>query len=109
MTSDISKQKRTPKIRPDPRDQIDARVEVKRLATIGALGIADGMRMMRLSVARDQEEFAKAFRLTRRQISEIERGVGNPTIRTLERVSRAYGLRLGFIPKKVDDPDRQEE
>lgn len=55
--------------------------------------------MMRLSLAMDQESFGQVFKMTRRQVSEIERGVGNPTVETLERAARAFGLRLGFVPR----------
>lgn len=92
--------KRKPRTNPDPRSRAAARANIAAWAAEGKLGVADGMRLMRLSLAMDQERFATAFRMTRRQVSEIERGVGNPTIETLERVSKAFGLRIGFVPQE---------
>lgn len=46
-----------------------------------------------------QEQFGKLFRLTRRQVSELETGAGNPTVETLNRIARAFGFTVGFVPR----------
>jgi transcriptional regulator with XRE-family HTH domain len=52
---------------------------------------------MRHALGLSRDEFARVFRLTRRQLAEIERGEGNPTIETLNR-GRPFGFGVGFVP-----------
>ncbi|MGV7215770.1 helix-turn-helix domain-containing protein [Bradyrhizobium sp. UFLA05-112] len=53
---------------------------------------------MRHALGLSQPEFAKLFKLTTRQVAEIERGVANPTSETLQKIGRAFGFQIGFVP-----------
>ncbi|MCR5322531.1 MAG: helix-turn-helix transcriptional regulator [Lachnospiraceae bacterium] len=47
-----------------------------------------------------QEELAKATGISQADISRLERGTGNPSIKTLQRVARALkmALKIEFVP-----------
>ncbi len=45
---------------------------------------------MRKSMGMTQADFAKRFRLTVRQLSEIETGAANPTVATLSRLGKLF-------------------
>ena len=47
-----------------------------------------------------QTEFGRVFRLTVRQISELENGRAKPTVETLERLGQPFGMSVGFVPRK---------
>ena len=51
-----------------------------------------------------QEQFGKAFRLTRRQVSDLETGAGNPTAETLNRIAKPFGFTVGFVPRTPKPP-----
>ena len=51
-----------------------------------------------------QEQFGKAFRLTRRQVSDLETGAGNPTAETLNRIAKPFGFAVGFVPRAPKPP-----
>ncbi len=60
--------------------------------------LADTVRRMRQVTGMTQADFAeKVAGVSKLTIAQIERGEGNPTVDTLERVGRAFGLRLGFV------------
>lgn len=44
--------------------------------------------------------------MTVRQWAEIERGDANPTMRTLERIGRAYGFQVGFVRRDAGPAER---
>ena len=41
-----------------------------------------------------QSELAKITNIHQAEISKIERGIGNPSIKTLERMAKGLGLKL---------------
>jgi putative transcriptional regulator len=51
-----------------------------------------------VTLGRSQPEFAKLFKLTTRQVADIERGEANPTSETLQKIGRAFGFQVGFVP-----------
>ena len=60
--------------------------------------LADTVRRMRQVTGMTQADFAeKVAGVSKLTVAQIERGEGNPTVDTLERVGRAFGLRLGFV------------
>lgn len=62
---------------------------------------AKSIQHMRRSLGMTQEQFAKAFRLTKRQLSKYEAGSANPTVETLERIGRPFGFEIGYIIRRV--------
>ncbi|MCK8785776.1 helix-turn-helix transcriptional regulator [Roseomonas sp. NAR14] len=63
----------------------------------GGLPWSEAVRRMRSALGMTQEQFARAFRITKRQVAELEAGTANPTVATLGRLGRPFGFRVGFI------------
>ena len=79
------------------------RTEIAELARMGRLKLPDAIVTMRHALGMSQQQFAALFRLTRRQLAEIERGEANPTVETLERIGKPFGFRVGFVPLSSSD------
>ena len=77
---------------------IDARRALREAAKEGRLPWPEGVRAIRKSLGLTQAAFARAFELTVRQVSELERGAANPTVATLARLAQPLGFMVGFIP-----------
>lgn len=61
------------------------------------------LRMLRRDVlGLSQDEYARLVGVSRRTLSDLERGQGNATIELVDRVFRPLGLRVGLIPR---DPE----
>ncbi|MBX6370487.1 MAG: helix-turn-helix transcriptional regulator [Rhodospirillales bacterium] len=86
-------------VRLEPAASAAARREIFDSASRGELGWSEAVRRMRLSLGKSQGEFGRLFGLTRRQVQEIETGKANPTIETLARLGKPFGLAVGFIPR----------
>lgn len=79
---------------------MEARARVLSLASAGDLPWSQGLVELRKSLGMNQSEFAKAFNLTsRRRVSELESGRANPTVETLERIGKPFGLVVGLVKK----------
>ncbi len=78
------------------RDALDARLRS------GSLDVATAIRSMRGIMQLSQTEFGRRFGLSQRQISALETGVANPTAELLDRVGRAFGMRVGFVRRSAD-------
>lgn len=59
--------------------------------------LAEAVRTMRRISGQDQSEFARLLGIAPRVLMEIERGRGNPTLRTLEKIGKPFGLGVGFV------------
>ena len=55
---------------------------------------------MRQIVGKTQPEFARLVKVAPRIISDLERGVGNPRLDTLNRIGHLFGLGIGFQKKQ---------
>jgi transcriptional regulator with XRE-family HTH domain len=44
-----------------------------------------------------QASFAEAFRLTPRQVVGLKAGKANPSVKTLARLGKTFGLQVGFV------------
>lgn len=81
-----------------PEERRAARVTLYEDIEAGRLGLAETVRRLRQVTGLTQAEFAeKVAGVSKLTIAQIERGEGNPTVETLERVGSAFGLRLGFV------------
>jgi transcriptional regulator with XRE-family HTH domain len=67
------------------RNELDLRVALKRLR-----------RAMGLSQAR----YAKLIGINVRVLIDFERGVGNPTLASLEAMGKPFGLAIGFVRQR---------
>lgn len=73
---------------------------------------ADSIRQMRQALGLTQAQFAKAFKLTRRQVAGFEAGTANPTVETLARIGRPFGFEVGYIrraPEPAPLPEEQSD
>lgn len=70
----------------------------------GGMTIPDAMKAMREMTGLTQAEFAEHRGVSRRVIQDSERGTGNPTVDSLNSVAKLFGLRVGFVPIKRNDP-----
>lgn len=62
--------------------------------------LPDTIRRMRKAIGLTQIEYAKLAGVAPRVLIDLERGVGNPTLKTLEKLSAPFGLQVGLIRKK---------
>lgn len=60
------------------------------------------VRRLRKKVEPSQEKFAARARISRTYMSEIERGVTNVSLDTIDRVAKALGLTLAELFREVD-------
>ena len=95
--------------KPTKEEIRDRRAAVAAKARSGQLRLPDAVAEMRHALELTQPEFAKLFRLTTRQVADIERGVANPTSETLQKIGRAFGFQVGFVPMKSTAPKTVEE
>jgi DNA-binding XRE family transcriptional regulator len=86
-----------------------AREELYRRVKLGDLDLADAVRLMRRVADKTQAEYAKLVGISPRVLIDFERGVGNPTVRTLRRMLEPFGLDLTVRRRDRDggaDPAR---
>jgi putative transcriptional regulator len=89
-------------------EQHATRVAVAEAAAGGQLRLPEAVKTIRASLGLSQEAFGKLFKMTRRQISEIENGDGDPKLSTLSRIGRVFGFSVGFVPiTKASVKDQQ--
>ncbi|MGD9160964.1 MAG: helix-turn-helix transcriptional regulator [Desulfobacteraceae bacterium] len=69
---------------------------------IGDIDIREATRRMRKIIGLTQADYAKKVAgISPRILSEFERGTGNPTIDTLERIGKPFGLKVSFLPPQA--------
>lgn len=94
-----------------PIDKAQARERRNQLletAAAAELSITEGVREMRAISGMTQEEFARHRDVSARVIKAIELGQGNPTVATLNRIGRFFGLEVAFVPIKRAQPAARE-
>ncbi len=62
--------------------------------------LPDTIRRMRKSIGLTQVEYAKLAGVAPRVLIDLERGVGNPTLKTLEKLAAPFGLQVGLVRKQ---------
>lgn len=102
-----------------PRTPEDIRKEKEALyaeISQGLLTIGQATRRMRKIVGLTQADYArKVLKVYPRVLMEIERDRGNPTLETLEKIARPFGLKVGFTTKQThsqwtdEDNDQKEK
>ncbi|MDK4705439.1 helix-turn-helix transcriptional regulator [Rhizobium sp. CNPSo 4062] len=85
--------------KPTKEEILENRRKLAERARQGDLRLPDAVMEIRKGFGMTQEEFAKTLSLTRRQVAEIESGMTNPTLETLEKIGRLFGFGIGFVPK----------
>lgn len=61
--------------------------------------LPDTILRMRKITGLTQPEYAKLIGIAPRVLIDLERGIGNPTLKTLEKLAAPFGLRVGLIRK----------
>ena len=88
------KQKRTSEEIRSEKESLYADIEA------GRLTIGQATRRMRKIVGMTQTEYAeKVLKIYPRVLMEIERGRGNPTLETLQKIGAPFGLLVRFAAK----------
>ena len=65
----------------------------------GQIDIRDATRRMRKILGMSQKEYSqKVAHISPRILSEFESGSGNPTLATLEKIAKPFGLKVTFLP-----------
>ena len=71
----------------------------------GDLPLVDAVKMMRKVAGRTQAEYARLVDVSPRILMELERGVGNPTIKTLAKILAPFQLEVGVkLRASVPEP-----
>jgi putative transcriptional regulator len=91
-------------IKPTKEEMRERRAAIAAKARNGALRLPEAIVEMRHALGLTQPEFAKVFKLTTRQVADIERGAANPTAETFDRIGKAFGFRIGFVPIATPTP-----
>ncbi|MES2935452.1 MAG: helix-turn-helix transcriptional regulator [Pseudomonadota bacterium] len=73
------------------RDELDAAI------ARGELSLQEALKRMRKISRLTQVEFAAHRGVSVKVIKEIERGIANPTVNTLNQIGSIFGLRVGFV------------
>ncbi len=60
----------------------------------GDVGLVEAVRLMRKVAAKTQAEYARLVGISPRVLIDFERGVGNPGLRTLQRILAPFDLEL---------------
>jgi|HubBroStandDraft_1064217.scaffolds.fasta_scaffold32792_3 transcriptional regulator with XRE-family HTH domain len=86
-----------------------ARQELYERVKQGNLDLADAVRLMRRVADKTQAEYATLVGVSPRVLIDFERGVGNPTVRTLRRMLDPFGLELTVRRCGAGDPVERAE
>ena len=62
----------------------------------GRISLGEAVRMMRKIAGRTQKEYAHLVGVSPRILIELERGVGNPTVKTLAKILAPFDLEVGL-------------
>lgn len=68
----------------------------------GDISIPDAVRLMRKVTGRSQAEYAKLVGISPRILIELERGIGNPTLKTLAKILAPFGLEVALRRRARD-------
>jgi DNA-binding XRE family transcriptional regulator len=85
--------------RKKPFDPVNARLEFYEALSRGEISLAETLKRMRAIAGKTQTEYAGLIGIAPRIIMDLERGVGNPTLSTLQKIGAPFGLVLGFRKK----------
>lgn len=81
-----------------PSNPTEKKLELQRQLVDGELTLGQAARNMRKIVGMTQEDYAKnILGVAPRALMEVERNKGNPTLETLKKIARPFGLEVEFI------------
>jgi len=80
-----------------PPEEIDAlRIQFDIDTFHGRLTLSESVRAMRKITGMTQPEYAKFLKIAERTLMDVESDRGNPTLDTLTKIGRPFGLKPGF-------------
>ena len=82
------------------KDTVAARAELFDAMERGEVRIRDAVRRARRIMGLNQTKYAALVGINSRVLIDFERGVGNPTLETLEKIGRPFGFRVVFRPAR---------
>ena len=83
-----------------PKDASTAKRELIEAMENNALALGEAVRRMRRISGMSQKAYAtRIVGIAPRILAEIERGRGNPTVDTLNKIGRPFGYTVGFVPR----------
>lgn len=81
--------------KPDKKERRAAlRAELYARIERGDVSLVDAVKTMRKVAGRSQAAYAKLVGVSPRVLIEFERGIGNPTMKTLQKLLAPFGLEL---------------
>ncbi|MGS0740916.1 helix-turn-helix transcriptional regulator [Glaciimonas sp. GG7] len=84
------------------------RTELYEAINRGEVSVQNTIKKMRKIARLTQTEFAAHRGVSAKVIKEIERGIGNPTVNTLNRIGQFFGLEVAFVrSEKLRSPQGQ--
>jgi transcriptional regulator with XRE-family HTH domain len=85
--------------RPSPQRMADMKEELYRDLARGDIDIREASRRIRRILGMSQKDYAlKVAKISPRILSEFEKGTGNPTLSTLQKIGSPLGLQVSFLP-----------
>ena len=63
----------------------------------GYVTLSEGTRRMREITGKTQQEYAQFLEIAPRTLIDLERGVGNPQLKTLQKIAKPFGLQIAFV------------
>lgn len=83
---------------PSEADLLARRAEFFAAVRSGGMSLAATVKAMRRLTGLTQPEYARLVGVAPRVLIDVERGVANPTLETLEKIGLPFGLRVGLVP-----------
>ncbi|MSP61398.1 MAG: XRE family transcriptional regulator [Myxococcales bacterium] len=71
---------------------------------LGDLDLVAAVRLMRRIADKSQADYARLVGISPRVLIDFERGVGNPTLRSLRKMLDPFGLELTVRKRSLDPP-----
>ena len=75
----------------------------------GDISLGDATKSMRRIVGLTQKDYAeKVLKIYPRVLMDIENDRGNPTLETLQKIAKPFGLKVGFVRTKKEEEKQKK-
>lgn len=81
-------------------DSVAARQEILDALERNELDLREALKRLRRAMGLTQKRYAELIEVAPRVLIDFERGVGNPTLESLQAMGRPFGLEVGFVKRK---------
>lgn len=97
VSSDVTARARADaRAKRDKERRAALRDELFEQIALGTISIPAAVRTMRKIAGRTQAEYARLVGVSPRILIELERGIGNPTLKTLTKILAPFDLEVGL-------------